>query len=229
VPPAAADPLAALPKAVPESRSAAAIVTDALRHAILRGTVPAGERLRQDAIATRFSVSQTIVREAFRQLAAEGLVKTEPRRGVSVAALLPEEAMEITRLRSLIEAQALEWAIPAMTKADLEAAERLLAQLDGARATDDIIALNARFHESLYAPSRRERTLTLIAMLRLSFERYLRFAWEETPYLAQSQKEHRELLRLCKARDVEAASALLKRHITGTGELLVKRLEALRG
>src|SRR6185437_2507741 len=54
-----------------ESRSASAIVTDALREGILHGTLPAGERLRQDAIATRFGVSQMIVREAFKQLVTE--------------------------------------------------------------------------------------------------------------------------------------------------------------
>jgi DNA-binding GntR family transcriptional regulator len=202
------------------------MVADALRQAILRGAVASGERLRQDAIATRFGVSQMIVREAFKQLVTEGFLRAEPRRGVSVAPLTPDEAWEMTQLRSLIEAQALEWAIPAMTKADLEAADRLLGELDEATTTDQIIALNARFHETLYAPARRERTLSLIASLRLNFERYLRFTWEETPHLTKSQQEHREILTFCKARNVGAACNLLRQHITGTGALLVERLKA---
>ena len=214
-----------LPDEAAGNRSASVVVADALRERILRGSLPGGERLRQDAIASRFGVSQMIVREAFKQLVTEGFVKAEPRRGVSVATMTADEALEVTQLRSLIEAKALEWAIPQISKADLERAARILAQLDKAKSTDRIISLNAQFHETLYTPARKERTHSMIATLRLNFERYLRFTWEETHYLDQSQKEHREILDLCMARDSEGACALLKRHILGTGTLLVERLK----
>jgi DNA-binding GntR family transcriptional regulator len=213
------------PDSAVESRSASAIVTDALREGILHGTLPGGERLRQDAIATRFGVSQMIVREAFRQLVTEGFLKAEPRRGVSVAHLTADEAQEMTELRSLVEAKALEWAIPQMSKADLEKAARILAELDRAKSTDRIIALNARFHEVLYAPARKDRTLAIVANLRKNFERYLRFTWQETHHLDQSQKEHRQILDLCVAGDAERACTLLKQHILATGRLLVQRLQ----
>jgi DNA-binding GntR family transcriptional regulator len=167
-------------------------VTGALREWILRGELPGGERLRQDAIATRFGVSQMIAREAFKQLVTEGFLKAEPRRGVSVAHLTADEAREMTEIRSLIESKALEWAIPQMSKADLETAARILGELDKARSTDRIISLNARSHEALYVPARKERTMTIIGNLRMNFERYLRFTWEETHHLDQSQREHRE-------------------------------------
>ena len=211
-----------------ESQSASAIVSAALREGILHGTLPGGERLRQDAIATRFGVSQMIVREAFRQLVTEGFLRAEPRRGVSVAHLTADEAEEMTELRSLIEAKALAWAIPQMSKSDLETAARILSELDKAKSTDRIIALNARFHETLYAPARKDRTLAMIANLRLNFERYLRFTWQETHHLDQSQREHRQILDLCTARDVEGACKLLNQHILGTGNLLVERLQSYR-
>jgi DNA-binding GntR family transcriptional regulator len=214
-----------LPDEAAGNRPASVVVAAALREGILRGALPGGERLRQDAIASRFGVSQMIVREAFKQLVTEGFVKAEPRRGVSVARMTADEALEVTQLRSLIEAKALEWAIPQISKADLERAARILSQLDKAKSTDRIISLNAQFHETLYTPARKERTLSMIATLRLNFERYLRFTWEETHYLDQSQKEHREILDLCMARDSEGACALLKRHILGTGTLLVERLK----
>lgn len=209
-----------------EPRPASAAVVDALRRQILRGALQEGERLRQDALATHFGVSQMTVREAFRQLVTEGFLMAEARRGVRVARMSPEEAWETTQLRSLIEAQALEWAIPALTKADLALAERSLDELDAARSTDRIIALNARFHTALYAPARRERTFAMIAMLRSNFERYLRFTWDETEHLAQSQREHRAILEACRLQDQACACALLQQHIRATGELLVQRLRA---
>jgi DNA-binding GntR family transcriptional regulator len=211
---------------VVEGRSASAVVADALRETIVRGAVAEGERLRQDAIAARFGVSQTIVREAFRQLGHEGFLKTEPRRGVSVATMSADEAEEMTELRGAIEARALAWAIPNMREADIDGAARILADLDKAKSTDRIIALNARFHAALYAPARRERTSRMIATLRLNFERYLRFTWEETRHLEQSQREHRQLLERCRLRDVDGACALLRRHIAATGMVLVQRLKA---
>ncbi len=211
-------------KRVVENRPAATVVAEALRGAIFNGEIAGGDRLRQDRVAIEFGVSQTIVREAFKQLVSEGFLKLDPRRGVSVTLLDAADAWEMTQLRALIEAQALEWAIPNQTDDELGAAERLLKELDSARSTDDIIVLNAQFHRALYLPARRERTLALIDSLRLNFERYLRFAWDKTSHRGQSQKEHRELVSLCRDKNVAKARAVLSRHILATGELLVKAL-----
>jgi DNA-binding GntR family transcriptional regulator len=146
---------------------------------------------------------------------------------VSVAALSFQEVEEMTQLRSLLEAQALAWAIPKMKEYDLKAAESILDQLDRAESTDDIISLDARFHETLYAPARRERTLSIIATLRLNFERYFRFAWEGASHLAQTQREHRAILKCCRNRTAEKACVLLKKHILGTGTPLLQRLKEL--
>jgi len=66
----------------------------------------------------------------------------------------------------------------------------------------------------------------LIGSLRLNFERYLRFTWEETLHRDQSQREHRQIMIFCKRGDSPAACALLQEHILGTGRLLVERLGA---
>ena len=223
------DRFATEPEDAVEGRSASMAVTDALRRTILRGGIPAGEKLRQDAIAARFGVSQTIVREAFKQLVNEGFLRAEPRRGVSVAPLTAREAEEMTQLRSLLEAQALRWAIPEMRESDFKLAERILEQLDEAATTDDIISLNAKFHETLYAPARRERTFSIISTLRLNFERYLRFTWEETSHLVRSQREHREILSCCRMRAVDEACVRLQAHTIGTGSVLAERLKRREG
>lgn len=208
------------------SQPVSAAVVDALRQRILRGRLGEGVRLRQEAVAADFGVSQTIAREAFRELVAEGFLRAEPRRGVRVMALTVEEVAEMTQLRCLIEAQALGWAIPHLTLADLKRAGDVLDALDDARAADEIIALNARFHDTLYAPAGKARTFAMIAGLRRNFERYLRFAWEETRHLAQSQDEHRRLLALCATRDAAGACRLLDGHIRATGALLASCLAA---
>jgi DNA-binding GntR family transcriptional regulator len=209
-------------------QSAAAIVADELRGAILHNRLSGGERLRQDAIATQYGVSQMIVREAFKQLTAEGFLKAEPRRGVSVAILSADEAWEVTQLRALLECQALQWAIPNMLRGDFVRCACILDDLDGSDTVDAKIQLNAQFHASLYAPARRARTLDMIDNLRMNFERYLRYTWEETHHLEQSQLEHRQILNLCELRDVERACDALRKHVLATGDLLVDSLQGLK-
>ena len=207
--------------------SAAAIVVDDLRAAILHNRLNGGERLRQDAVATQYGVSQMIVREAFKQLTAEGFLKAEPRRGVSVAILSAEEAWEVTQLRALLECQALRWAISNMLRADFVQCARILDDLDRSDTVDAKILFNAQFHASLYAPARRGRTLDMIDNLRMNFERYLRYTWEATHHLEQSQAEHRQILNLCELRDVERACDALRKHVLATGDLLVDSLRRL--
>jgi DNA-binding GntR family transcriptional regulator len=66
--------------------------------------------------------------------------------------------------------------------------------------------------------------LALVAMLRLSFDRYFHFVCDESGQVPRSHRDHRTLLKHCEARDVEAASSLLKQHILRSSETLAKRL-----
>ena len=196
-----------------------------LRRDILRGVIAAGDRIGQDAIATRFGVSQNTAREAFKQLEAEGFVRSEPRRGVRVAPLSIREVNEITELRAVLEVQALRWSLPNLTTESFDQATELLRQLDRTTSVDEILRLNALFHQVLYAPAGRDRILALIGALRLNFERYLRLTWEETDHLAQSQHEQYELLKLCRAGKRGGASTLLREHILETGRVLAECLK----
>jgi DNA-binding GntR family transcriptional regulator len=209
-----------------KNNSTAKVVADELRAAILHNRLGGGERVRQDAVATQFGVSQMIVREAFKQLTSEGFLRAEPRRGVSVALLSADEAWEVTQLRALLECQALRWAIPNMVRADFVRCAGTLDELDASKTVDSKIQLNAQFHANLYAPARTVRTLDMIDNLRMNFERYLRYTWEETHHSEQSQAEHRQILSFCEMRDVERACDALRKHILATGDLLVDSLRS---
>jgi DNA-binding GntR family transcriptional regulator len=204
--------------------STSSTVVDALRSEIIGGHLKPGERLRQDAVASRFGVSQTVVREAFKELIRDCFLASEPRRGVSVATMSAHEAEEITRLRCLVEAEALRCAIPRMTSDQVNAAEGALKKLESAKSVDQIILLNAHFHRALYAAADSPRTMSMVETLRMGFERYLRYTWESTSHRDQSQREHRQLLELCRREKVDEACHLLVQHISSTGALLVKSL-----
>jgi len=94
-------------------QSLATAVADKLREKILNGELREGQQLRQDAIAAELRVSRIPVREALRQLEAEGLVTIIPHRGAVVSALSLEEIEELFEIRAVLECHILRKAMNA--------------------------------------------------------------------------------------------------------------------
>ncbi|NJM73473.1 MAG: GntR family transcriptional regulator [Scytonema sp. RU_4_4] len=208
-----------------QQRSTPDLIADALREAIVRGIFQEGQSLRQDEIATQFGVSRIPVREALRQLEAEGLVTLHLNRGATVSALSPREAQEIFEIRSALEVKAIQLAIPKLTASDLEKATVILEKTDQTTDAGMLAKLNWEFHETLYETAERPRLLTLIKTLHLNVDRYVRFQMSQMDYLERSQKEHYQLLQACQQHDTKAAVRLLKKHIDTAGEQLVTYLQ----
>src|SRR3954453_8371035 len=128
-----APPAPARGRAVPIQRQTIASMTvEALRERILRGDYPEGEPLRQDALAEELGVSRIPVREALRQLEAEGLVTFSPHRGAVVSTLSLDEIEELFQLRADIECDLLQRAIPKMTAEQLDRATDVLDEFQEA-------------------------------------------------------------------------------------------------
>src|SRR3954453_19675644 len=122
-----APPAPARGRAVPIQRQTIASMTvEALRERILRGDYPEGEPLRQDALADELGVSRIPVREALRQLEAEGVVTFNPHRGAVVSSLSLDEIHELFELRADIESDRLNRAVPRMAKEQLDRAVEVL-------------------------------------------------------------------------------------------------------
>lgn len=205
-------------------RSTPDLIADALREAILRGVFQEGQALKQDEIATQFGVSRIPVREALRQLEAEGLVTLYPNRGAMVTVLSPAEAQEIFEIRASLETMALQLAFPNLSDADLFKADTILEATERETDPGRLALLNGEFHATLYGPAHRPRLLAMIKTLHINIDRYVRVQLEKMQYLERSQKEHYLLLEACQKRELKVASRLLKRHIESAGEQLVAYL-----
>ncbi|MEA3116837.1 MAG: hypothetical protein QOI13_107 [Paraburkholderia sp.] len=217
-------PLSAI--AVAPRTSASRMVADALRDAIVNGTLAPGAPLRQDALARHFSVSAIPVREALRQLESEGWAKVEMHKGATVAPLSADEAREIYEIRAALESLAIASAIPAHTNATLREAQALC---DAARLEPDAAlyaARNEAFHMSLYAPAKRPQLTELIATLHRRGERYLRLKLGFPEHKAVSDRDHAALMQVIRRGDISHAQKLITEHLLGTGELLYQFLSA---
>lgn len=83
---------------------------EAIRAAIFAGRLLPGTRLVEEHLAGDLGVSRNVVREAFWQLEAQGLVQSDDYRGKSVAALAEEDVAELIPLRIVFECMAAMWA-----------------------------------------------------------------------------------------------------------------------
>ncbi|GAB1541950.1 GntR family transcriptional regulator [Scytonema sp. NUACC21] len=196
-----------------QQRSTPNLIADTLREAILRGILQEGQSLRQDEIATQFGVSRIPVREALRQLEAEGLVTFHLNRGAMVSVLSSNEVQEICEIRCALEVTAIQIAIPNLTESDLETAATILDATHKLADVTHWAKQNWEFHAALYTPANRPRLLKMIQNLHTNLFRYLHQHIGQVNDWERSQKEHYQLLDACRQQDTKAAVRILKRHI----------------
>jgi DNA-binding GntR family transcriptional regulator len=128
-------------------------VVNMLRADILRGDYPAGSGLRQEQVAARLGVSTTPVREAFRDLLAEGMIEFDTHRGAIVRGLTLSDLREIYELRIVLEPMLAVRALKLATDAQLAHAEKIHAQLCDEPNPEQWATLNVVFHQALNAPT----------------------------------------------------------------------------
>lgn len=191
-------------------------ISKALADRIIAGAAAPGSRLRQDEIATEFAASHVPVREAFRRLEAQGLVVSEPRRGVRVAGFSLAEVKEVAEMRAALEALALRHAAPHLTRAILDEAE---ASIRAGEAAADVQAweeANRTFHRLLLAPCGMSRLMQAIDDLHAASARFLFSGWR-SEWEAPTDRDHRAILVALRRGEAEAAAAMLARHVQWIG------------
>ncbi|MEW9616166.1 GntR family transcriptional regulator [Shinella sp. S4-D37] len=197
-------------------RSAPEMVRDGLRDAILGGVLGEGTQLRQDQLAEQYGTSRIPVREALRQLEAEGLVRIEPNKGAIVTSLSVDDVLEMLDIRIALECHALRFAIPEMVDEDFELAERILDDYNREPDPAHWGKMNWQFHWTIYAPCHRPR---LLAMIEANYGHVNRFVRAQVSLAAgkdRPQQEHEQLLDLCRRAMTDEAIALLVSHIEQT-------------
>jgi DNA-binding GntR family transcriptional regulator len=207
-----------------EDRTLAGQIAQALAERIVAGAIAPGTRLRQDHVAAEFRVSHVPVREAFRRLEAQGLVQSEPRRGVRVPPLEPATVIEVTEMRAALESLALRHAFDRLGPADLALAR---AAIEAGDASTDIQvweAANRRFHRALAAPCTMPRLLASIDDLHRASARILFATWRELDWQPRSDSEHRACLAAIERGNRATALRLLESHIREAGHALADRL-----
>ena len=198
---------------IAQTASAATLVFEALRTAIIEGELQDGEPLRQDEIARLFNTSRIPVREAISRLEEQGLVKSQRYKGAVVAGLSIEEATEIFEFRALVEGEVIRRAVPQMS-AELLAEARTYCE-EFAASPDPMQwgGLNRKFHWALYSACALPYHLGVVDNAIDRVDRYLRAQLVMTDGMEKANREHLAILDACEAGDADLACALTRAHI----------------
>ena len=193
-----------------------------LLEAICRGRYRKGDRLIAEDIASEIGMSRMPVREAFRRLAAEGLVVLRPNRGCIVAGLTLDELYEAFEMRSVLEGLAVRLAMPRIDEEVLEELERLLERMEraGQGGSSDWVARHQEFHGRICVLSARPKLIRQISALHAVIEPYMRIWFDYVDKPLSAREEHQKLIDALRSGDARHAEAVMQEHIIETASIL---------
>lgn len=183
-----------------------------LREAIIKGQLQPGERLVQDELAKTLNVSRMPIREAIKQLAAEGYVTVEPHKGAVVKQFTIHELEEIYFLRAKFEPLAAAESLKTMSPQLVNQLRDLNEKMKKTDDTDEYIQLNIQFHHLLIKDCPWGKLNNIIENLWTGFP-------QQTPHLLPNQiatsiSEHDLMVEALANNNIELTCQLLEQHIT---------------
>jgi DNA-binding GntR family transcriptional regulator len=219
--------------AVKTPKTIAEQVYDLLKKKILYHEIMPGERLLEIALCESLSVSRTPVREAFRLLQQDGLVERIPQGGVQVTDISLEDLVEISALRTVLEVYAGELACDKITEKEIEkleglmhkTAEMIVAERDGKNIdVAEFSALNTAFHDIVCDAAQSTYLSKILETVRLPILRFRPVSLEDKTHRTRGWEEHKNMIKMLKARDKEGLKKLIAKHVSDVGEAVAKTL-----
>jgi DNA-binding GntR family transcriptional regulator len=187
-----------------------------LQTGILSGVIPDGSKLTEQAVCKKYNVSRTPVREAFRQLEADGLIENIPNRGAFVTGLTKRDISDLFDLRGLFEVQAVEWAIRRMTSEDIDQLAETVDFMEFYTLKSDVekvLTFNSQFHSIIYAGTKDrmiQKTLSI-------YQTYLKHSAPAKTYSGEYLKtileEHKAIFEAFETKNTAAGRKAMEYHM----------------
>jgi DNA-binding GntR family transcriptional regulator len=213
-----------------ETVSTVQAAANALRELILDGKLEPGARLRETEFAERLGIARHSFRAATQILVSEGLLLREPNRGVQVPVFAPDDLIDVFRLRTALEVEAVRLVVASGEVPP--AAEESVRELSG--LPDDapwraVVEPDMRFHRALIDAAGSERLVRAYASVQS--EVLLCLVWLRPHYdrPAQVAAEHEELIAAVRAGDADRAEQLFRAHLKEAAENLTRAWQELTG
>jgi DNA-binding GntR family transcriptional regulator len=210
------DDIARPPMIAEPPRTRAEALRVAIADEILRGVHPPGTPLDETALAKRFGLSRTPVREALGSLAESGLVRKLPHRGTVVAHPTPDELAGMFETMAELEALCTGFSAERMTPRERKAFETRHLEMLGAVRTGSaaLYALdNVAFHEALYEGAHNPFLRDLARQTRRRVAPFRRAQFDAPGRLMASHAEHDRIVQAVLRGDRAGATLAMRAHI----------------
>lgn len=192
-------------------------VPEMLRQAIVEMQLKPGDRLVERELMEWMGVSRATVREALRQLAAEGLVRTIPQKGAIVAAPTLKEAEELYEIRAMLEGRAARHFTERASDRELRelrgSFKKVERVLTGSGDTWAILQAKNHFYEVLFKGARNGILRSILGPLQARITVLRETSMSEPGRLEAMLDEIRAIVEAIEARDPEAAERLCSYHV----------------
>lgn len=212
------------------------IVAEQMRAAILNGHYKPGEWLRQERLAQDLGVSQMPVREALKELAAEGLIEHVPYRGARVVVFSIDDILDLYSHRAFLESRAAFIAAEIITPNELLVIKDLQVDVEKNGAPESVSKyreLNRKLHQHIYAASKHDYLIRTLNQMWASFPTMLIANFAATAIQPLPERdpvdvaEHRAIIYALESHDAPGAEQAMKNHILVTADHLVSFLKAM--
>ncbi|MCH6264794.1 MULTISPECIES: GntR family transcriptional regulator [Neobacillus] len=184
-----------------------------LKAAIIKGDLQAGNRLTETEVAKQMKVSPTPVREAFRRLAAEGLVKIVPWKGVVIQSFSDEEVKEAYQCREALETLAIRLAVENIDEEGIERIRVLLEQSFEAENETEIVRLNSEIHSVIIEYARNAKLKMLLGLVSDVIYHDRNISAYNSSRREKINAEHLEIFQALKEKNADKAEQAMRVHI----------------
>jgi len=198
-----------------------------LRELIIEGRLPPGARLNERSLCVELGISRTPLREAFRVLAADGLVALHPNRSAHVVQLSIADIRESFEVMAALEALAGELACRHATPAEIAEIRALTFEMLACHAREDLPAyyrINRQIHDRLNAAARNALLAHTYRTLNLRIQNHRFRSNFDRDKWGRAADEHVAMAAALEARDGERLAALLRVHLVRKGEAVLDAL-----
>jgi GntR family transcriptional regulator, trigonelline degradation regulator len=201
-------------------------VLDNLRQAILDRKLTPGQRLIERELVELTGVSRTSIREALRELAAEGLVTTIPNKGTIVAQVSLKEARQLYQVRSTLEGLAGRLFVENATDAQRRALTTSFRAVERAASKDSALWLAAKdkFYDILFEGGGNEALRSISNQLHARINLLRSLSLNRPGRAAEAVAELADIVAAVAANDAEAAAKACSRHVDNAGEAAFEQL-----
>ncbi|MCK4418532.1 GntR family transcriptional regulator [Candidatus Aerophobetes bacterium] len=207
-------------------------IADVLRENIISGNFNPGEKVNEYQIAKLLNISRPPIREAFRLLAAEGLITLVPRKGAFVLELSIREVKEIYEMKSMMESFAIRLAIHTVEEKKISEIDSVLNLMEKSIKENNfkkIQKLNIEFHRKIIEMSKNQKLIHFYESIILPIRKYQRLGLSAPSSWEVSLGEHRDIVKAIRSKNIELAEKLTREHTMRATLRVIEQLKRRKG